>query len=157
MKIQLIQVGKTEDSYLNEGIEKYLKRIKHYISFEIITIPSLKKSKNFKPKDFKSKEAIHILKKLTKDSFVVLLDEKGKSLKSIELAEFIQKRMNLGNKVIVFVIGGAYGFDASIYNRANYKLSLSSMTFSHQLIRLIFCEQLYRAFTILKNEPYHNE
>ena len=157
MKIQLIQVGKTDENYLNEGIEKYFKRINHYISFETITIAAIKKAKNLKADDFKTKEAAEIMKKISNDNFVILLDEKGRQFRSKEFADFLQQKLNQGLKTLSFVIGGAYGFHKSIYERANFSLSLSSMTFSHQLIRLIFAEQLYRAFTILKNEPYHNE
>lgn len=157
MKIQLIQVGKTDEKFLKEGIEIYKNRLKHYIKFEETTIPSIKKTKSYKPDDFKLNEAAEILKRIPNDSFTVLLDEKGKQLRSVELADFIQTRMNQGIKCLTFVIGGAFGFHDSVYKKANSKLSLSSMTFSHQLIRLVFLEQLYRGFTILRNEPYHNE
>jgi 23S rRNA (pseudouridine1915-N3)-methyltransferase len=150
-------VGKTEDDYLKQGLAVFEKRLKHYINYQTIVIPSLKNSKNLLPSDFKAKEGEEILKHTVKADFVVILDEKGKSFSSKEFAAFIQKQMNSSIKNLIFVVGGAYGFSEKIYEAADMKLSLSDMTFSHQMIRLLFTEQLYRAFTILKNEPYHNE
>lgn len=158
MKIKLIVIGKTDEKYLQEGIQIYLNRLKHYISFEIITINDIKTGAK-QPRGLsgqKDKEGKLFLAKIQSNDFVVLLDEKGKSFTSIENADFIQKRMNASHD-IVFLIGGPFGFSQEIYERANDKLSLSKMTFSHQMVRLFFVEQLYRAFTIIKGEKYHND
>ena len=157
MKISLIAVGKTEDKYLIEGIEKYLNRLKHYIGFNISIIPELKNTKNLTEAQQKSKEAELILKQLNNSDVLVLLDEKGKKYTSVQFSQYINKQMIGSVQHLVFVIGGPYGFDESVYKRANSGVSLSDMTFSHQMVRLFFVEQLYRAFTILKNEPYHHE
>lgn len=157
MKISLIAVGKTEDKYLIEGIEKYLNRLKHYIGFSLNIIPELKNTKNLTEAQQKGKEAELILKQLNNSDVLVLLDEKGKKYTSVQFSQYINKQMIGSVQNLVFVIGGPYGFDESIYKRANYSVSLSEMTFSHQMVRLFFVEQLYRAFTILKNEPYHHE
>ncbi len=157
MKISLIAVGKTEDKYLIEGIEKYLNRLKHYIGFNISIIPELKNTKNLTEAQQKSKEAELILKQLNNSDLLVLLDEKGKKYTSVQFSQYINKQMIGSVQHLVFVIGGPYGFDDSVYKRANSSVSLSDMTFSHQMVRLFFVEQLYRAFTILKNEPYHHE
>ena len=157
MNVLLLMVGKTEDDYLKDGILIFEKRMKFYVNYQTIVIPSLKNSKNFLPDDFKSKEGDEILKHAAKADFVILLDEKGKSFRSKEFANFLQKQMNSGIKNLMFVVGGAFGFSDKVYEKADLKVSLSEMTFSHQMIRLLFTEQLYRAFTILKNEPYHNE
>ncbi len=157
MNIVLLLVGKTEEEYLINGISIFEKRLKHYINYQSVVIPALKNSKNFSPDDFKSKEGEEILKHAAKADYIVLLDEKGKTFSSREFSGFLQKQMNSGIKNLMFVVGGAYGFSEKVYAEANMKLSLSDMTFSHQMIRLFFTEQLYRAFTILKNEPYHNE
>ncbi|MCX6230583.1 MAG: 23S rRNA (pseudouridine(1915)-N(3))-methyltransferase RlmH [Bacteroidetes bacterium] len=157
MNVLLLMVGKTEDDYLKDGIAVFEKRLKHYINYQTIVIPSLKNSKNLLPLDFKAKEGEEILKYTVKADVVILLDEKGKSFSSKEFAAFIQKQMNSGIKNLLFVVGGAFGFSDKVYEASDMKLSLSDMTFSHQMIRLLFTEQLYRAFTILKNEPYHNE
>jgi 23S rRNA (pseudouridine1915-N3)-methyltransferase len=157
MKISLIAVGKTEDKYLIEGIEKYLNRLKHYIGFNLHIIPELKNTKNLTEAQQKSKEAELILKQLNNSDVLVLLDEKGKKYTSVQFSQYINKQMIGSVQNLVFVIGGPYGFDESIYKRANSSVSLSEMTFSHQMVRLFFVEQLYRAFTILKNEPYHHE
>jgi 23S rRNA (pseudouridine1915-N3)-methyltransferase len=157
MKITLLTVGKTEDKYILEGIEKYLKRLKHYIKFEIIEIPELKKTKSLSEDQQKSKEAELIFKQLNHTDHVVLLDERGKELSSMHFADFMNKKMIGSVQHLVFVVGGPYGFDASLHQRAQDKLSLSKMTFSHQMVRLFFVEQVYRAFTILKGEPYHHE
>ncbi|WP_461788297.1 23S rRNA (pseudouridine(1915)-N(3))-methyltransferase RlmH [Pedobacter sp.] len=157
MKISLIAVGKTEDKYLIEGIEKYLNRLKHYIGFNISIIPELKNTKNLTEAQQKSKEAELILKQLNNSDVLVLLDEKGKKYTSVQFSQYINKQMIGSVQHLVFVIGGPYGFDDSVYKRANSSVSLSDMTFSHQMVRLFFVEQLYRAFTILKNEPYHHE
>lgn len=157
MKITLLTVGKTEDKYILEGIEKYLKRLKHYIKFEIIEIPELKKTKSLSEDQQKSKEAEMIFKQLNHTNHVVLLDERGKELSSMHFADFMNKKMIGSVQQLVFIVGGPYGFDASLHQRAQDKLSLSKMTFSHQMVRLFFVEQVYRAFTILKGEPYHHE
>jgi 23S rRNA (pseudouridine1915-N3)-methyltransferase len=157
MNVLFLTVGKTEDEYLKDGLAIFEKRLKHYINYQTIVIPSLKNSKNLLPVDFKAKEGEEILKHTIKADFIVLLDEKGKSFTSKGFAGFLQKQMNSGIRNLLFVVGGAYGFSDKVYEVADMKLSLSEMTFSHQMIRLLFTEQLYRAFTILKNEPYHNE
>lgn len=157
MKISLIAIGKTEDKYLIEGIDKYLNRLKHYINFSFTVIPDIKNTKNLTEAQQKSKEAELILKQLNNSDLVVLMDEKGKKYSSVLFAQYINKQMVGSVQNLVFIIGGPYGFDESIYKRANSSISLSDMTFSHQMVRLFFVEQLYRAFTILKNEPYHHE
>lgn len=156
MKITLIAVGKTEEKYLIEGIEKYFKRLKHYISFQIVIIPDIKNVKNLSQDQQKEKEGISILKHIQNLDKVILLDEEGKNLSSIGFSEQLNKYMNASVQHLVYVIGGPYGFSDAVYNRSNDKLSLSKMTFSHQMVRLFFVEQLYRAFTILRNEPYHH-
>lgn len=155
MKIKLIVIGKTDEKYLQEGITKYLDRLKHYVSFEIVFINDVKMGNKLNAGIQKEKEGKLFLSKIQSNDFVVLLDEKGKSLTSVEYADFLQKRMNVSHDV-VFLIGGPFGFSQEIYDRANDKLSLSKMTFSHQMVRLFFVEQLYRAFTIIKGEKYHN-
>ncbi|MEX8548535.1 MAG: 23S rRNA (pseudouridine(1915)-N(3))-methyltransferase RlmH [Mucilaginibacter sp.] len=157
MKITLLSVGKTEEKYLNQGIAIYLKRLKHYIKLEVAEIPELKQTKGLSQEQQKAKEAELISKKLNPIDFVVLLDERGQELTSLQFADLLNKRMLASTQNLVFVIGGPYGFDNSIYQRANEKLSLSKLTFSHQMVRLFFAEQVYRAFTILKGEPYHHE
>lgn len=157
MKITFLVVGKTNHSSLIQLQEEYQNRLKHYISFETITIPELKNTKNISESEQKEKEADLILKQLEAADEVILLDEKGKQLMSVAFSEFLSKKMLASHKRMVFVVGGPYGFSERIYNRANGLISLSAMTFSHQMIRVIFVEQLYRAFTILKGEPYHHE
>ncbi len=157
MNIILLLVGKTEEEYLIKGISIFEKRLMHYINYQSIVIPALKKSKNFTPDEFRSKEGEEILKYSQKADYLILLDEKGKTFRSVEFADFLQKKMNSGIKNLMFVVGGAYGFSAKVYEKADIKMSLSEMTFSHQMIRLFFTEQLYRAFSIIKNEPFHNE
>jgi len=157
MTITLLVVGKTDSKELHDLIRSYENRLKHYIRFEFQVIPDLKNSKNLSKQQQKEKEGVSILKILKDSDALVLLDEKGKQFSSIEFAQMLQKRMNSGIKSLVFVIGGPYGFSEAVYKRAQEKMSLSKMTFSHQMIRLFFVEQLYRGFTILKNEPYHHE
>jgi 23S rRNA (pseudouridine1915-N3)-methyltransferase len=157
MKITLIAIAKTNDTYIQEGIDKYLKRLKHYIKFEMVIIPALKSTKNLSEDDQKTKEAEHYFKYLQNTDQLVVLDERGTEFTSLHFADFINKKMISSVQNLVFLIGGPYGFDQSIYQRANYKISLSKLTFSHQMIRLFFVEQVYRAFTILKGEPYHHE
>ncbi|RZK73409.1 MAG: 23S rRNA (pseudouridine(1915)-N(3))-methyltransferase RlmH [Pedobacter sp.] len=157
MKITLIVVGKTEDKYLIEGIEKYLARLKHYIGFSLVVIPDIKNTKNLTAAQQKSKEAELILKHINNPDLVMLMDEKGKKFTSVQFSDYLNKQMIGSVQHLVFVIGGPYGFDDVVYDRANGKISLSDMTFSHQMVRLFFVEQLYRAFSILKGEPYHHE
>ena len=157
MKITLLTIGKTEDKYLLEGIDKYLKRLKHYIQFSISELPELKNTKNLSEDLQKSKEAELIFKEITSADHVILLDEKGTEFSSVQFADFLNKKTISNVQHLIFIVGGPYGFDGSIYNRANGKISLSQMTFSHQMIRLFFVEQMYRAFTILKGEPYHHK
>ncbi len=156
MKITLIAVGKTEDTYLIEGIDKYLNRLKHYINFSVLIIPDIKNTKNLTESQQKSKEAELISKQINPTDLVILLDEKGKKHSSVSFSEYLNKQMIGSVQHLVFIIGGPYGFDENIYKRANTSISLSDMTFSHQMVRLFFVEQLYRAFSILKNEPYHH-
>jgi len=157
MKITLLLTGKTTESYIKEGFLIFEKRLKHYIQLNIITIPDLTNTKNLDSNIIKEKEAELQFKHIDNADFIVLLDEKGNEYRSVDFAGFLQQRMNSSVKNLVFIIGGPYGFAESIYKRANAKLSLSRMTFSHQIIRLLFMEQLYRAFTIIRNEPYHHE
>ncbi len=157
MKITLIAIGKTEDKYLIEGIEKYLNRLKHYINFNLLIIADVKNTKNLTEAQQKTKEADLIHKQLNNNDTVILLDEKGKKFGSMQFSKYLNKQMVGSVQNLVFIIGGPYGFDESIYKRSNGSISLSDMTFSHQMVRLFFVEQLYRAFSILKNEPYHHE
>jgi len=157
MKILLLQIDKTQDAYLEQGIDLYLKRLKNYISFDVMSIQVSKAIRQRTAKEQKVEEAKLLLKEINKEDELVLLDEKGKDYSSLEFAEFIQKKQNASAKRLVFVIGGPYGFDKSVYERANTKLGLSKMTFSHQMVRLFFVEQVYRAYTILRGEKYHHE
>ena len=157
MNIRLIQVGKTDDKKLDELIIGYLNRLKHYVRFEVVVIPQLKNTKNLNEQTQKTKEGEEILKQIIPSDHMVLLDEKGKEFSSVEFSKYLQKQMNSGLKRLVFVIGGPYGFDEAVSARSNSSISLSKMTFSHQMVRLFFVEQVYRAFTILRNEPYHHE
>lgn len=157
MKITLLVVGKTEDKYLIEGIEKYLNRLKHYIGFTLSAIPDIKNTKNLTEAQQKAKEAELILKQLSNSDMVILMDEKGRKYSSVSFANYLNKQMIGSVQHMVFIIGGPYGFDERVYKRANGSISLSDMTFSHQMVRLFFVEQLYRAFSILKGEPYHHE
>lgn len=157
MKILLLMIGKTDEAYLEQGIEKYAARLKHYTNFELKAIPDIKNRKTLTEEQQKKAEAELIASNFQNGDTIVLLDEKGKSLNSTQFASSLNKIMLSGCKRAVFVIGGPYGFDNDVYNRANDKISLSPMTFSHQMVRLVFVEQLYRAFTIMKGEPYHHE
>ena len=157
MKIKLLAIGKTDDKNLNQLIDNYQNRLKHYIKFEFEIIPDIKNVKNLSELQQKEKEGELILSKLQNTDELILLDDKGKHFTSIEFSKYLQKKMNAGIKQLVFVIGGPYGFSEAIYKKANGKISLSKMTFSHQMIRLFIVEQIYRGFTILKNEPYHHE
>jgi len=157
MKIKLIAIGKTDNKQLMQLIEEYHKRLAHYVKFELKIIPDIKNAKNLSESQQKEKEGALILKELVATDHLLLLDEKGREFRSLEFSRFLQKKMNAGIKQLVFVIGGPYGFSDAVYKKAQGKVSLSKMTFSHQMIRLFMVEQLYRAFTILKNEPYHHE
>ena len=156
MKIKLLSIGKTEEKYLKEGIEIYRKKLIHYFPFEYEEIPAIKQTKNLSFSEQKKREGEVILKKILPSYIVVLLDEAGTHYSSVNFSDFIQQKMLLGNKQMIFIIGGAYGFSPEVYARKDYVISLSSMTFSHQMVRLIFLEQLYRAGSIMKNEPYHH-
>ncbi len=156
MKITFLLNGKTDDDYILKGCNIYEQRLKHYLPFETIVIPALKNTKALSIEQQKQKEAELILKNISSSDKLILLDENGKEFNSIGFADFIQQQMNSGIKNVVFVVGGPYGFSDEIYKRANGKISLSKMTFSHQMVRLFFVEQVYRAMTILKNEPYHH-
>lgn len=156
MKTELILVGKTADKHFEAGIKDYTERITHYMPFSITVIPELKNTKNLTEEQQKEREGELILRQLQPSDTVVLLDEHGQELRSVELAQWTQKKQHVAKR-LVFIIGGPYGFSPSVYQRANEKLSLSKLTFSHQMVRLIFTEQLYRVCTILKGEPYHHE
>jgi len=156
MKITLVAIGKTDNKNLEVLIENYTKRIKHYVPFTIELIPDIKNAKNLSEIQQKQLEGQEILKRITHADTLILLDENGKSYSSVSFSDYLQKKMNSGLKNLVFVIGGPYGFSEEIYDRANGKITLSQMTFSHQMVRLFFIEQLYRGFTILRNEPYHH-
>ena len=157
MKIKLLTIGKTDDKNLQTLIEVYQNRLKHYINFKLEVIPDIKNAKNLSEPEQKEKEGELILKKLIPTDVLILLDEKGKEYRSVDFSKYLQKKMNSGIKQLVFVIGGPYGFSEEVYKKSTGKISLSKMTFSHQMIRLFVVEQLYRAFTILRNEPYHHE
>lgn len=150
-------IGKTDEPYLQKGIDLFLKRIPHYVPFELKIIPDLKNSKNLSEDQQKEKEGELIIQQLTGFDELILLDEQGTEVSSVAFARFLEKKMLSGIKRLVFVIGGPYGFSESVYSKAAGKISLSKMTFSHQMVRLIFTEQLYRAMTILKGEPYHHQ
>jgi 23S rRNA (pseudouridine1915-N3)-methyltransferase len=157
MTIKLLAIGKTDNSQLQQLIDGYQKRLGHYIKFNLEIIPDLKKVKNLTETQQKQKEGELLLNKLNTSDVLVLLDENGKQMDSISFSNYLQKHMNSGINQLVFVIGGPYGFSQEVYSKANGKLSLSRMTFSHQMVRLFFIEQLYRGFTILRNEPYHHK
>jgi 23S rRNA (pseudouridine1915-N3)-methyltransferase len=156
MKITFLSMGKTKKGFIAEGIQIYEERIKHYVPFQIIELAELKQSRKRNESDIKEKEGELILKYLSPSDDLILLDERGKMLSSAEMADFIMEKSIGSVKNLVFVAGGAYGFSKPVYERANRMISLSKMTFSHQIIRIIFLEQLYRAFTIIRNEPYHH-
>lgn len=157
MKIKLLVIGKTNKSYFLEAENEYIKRLAKYIAFEKIELPDIKNAKNLNENQLKTEEGKVFLSKIETTAVVVLLDEQGKELNSVKFSKWLNDEMVKGPKQIVFVIGGAYGFSSEMYNRANFKMSLSQMTFNHQMVRMIFIEQLYRAFTILNNEPYHHQ
>ena len=157
MKIQLTVIGKTNQDFVQKGLNEFCTRLKHYIPFELDVIPDIKNTKNLSQEQQKEKEGELILKNIQSGDYIVLLDELGKEFSSLQFANYIEKKTHIINKKLVFVIGGPYGFSKKIYEIASEKISLSKMTFSHQMIRLIFVEQLYRTMTILNNEPYHHE
>ena len=157
MKITLLTVGKTDKDWVKQGLDIYVSRLKHYIPFSIVEIPELKNVSSLSKDQIKSREGELILKNLRPTDDVILMDEHGKQYTSVELARTIQEKISYTGKDIVFIIGGANGFSPEVYARANSKISLSKMTFSHQMVRAIFAEQLYRAFTIMRGEPYHHE
>jgi 23S rRNA (pseudouridine1915-N3)-methyltransferase len=157
MKVILLQTGKTTEKHISEGVEIYARRLKKYCGFEIITIPDMKDTRKMPVNEQKAREGSRILQALGKDDFVVLLDERGKELSTSEFAGWIEARLQMQGKRLVFVIGGPWGFSGEVLEAADYKLSLSRMTFPHQLVRLLFAEQLYRAFTVIRGEPYHHD
>ena len=157
MNISLLMVGATDDPLLSQLIESYVKRLNHYIKFDLQTLTALKNTKNLSPEQQSQKEGEMILGALEPSDRVILLDEKGKQMSSVGFSQFMQKQLNAGGKKLVFIIGGPYGFSSEVRKRAMSSVSLSAMTFSHQMVRLFMVEQCYRAFTILKGEPYHHE
>lgn len=157
MKISFVQTGKTTENYIAEGVSLYEKRIKKFLPFEIITTPALKNTRNLKPEEVKSREGKLLLDILPDDSFVILLDDRGKEFTTSELASFIRRSFAGLRRNIVFVSGGAWGFSPEAYERADMKLSLSKLTFPHQLVRLLFMEQMYRVLTVIEGIPYHHE
>ncbi|OIO99307.1 MAG: 23S rRNA (pseudouridine(1915)-N(3))-methyltransferase RlmH [Bacteroidetes bacterium CG2_30_33_31] len=157
MKIKVVLIGKTDEKWLLEAIEKYSQRIPRYLPFEMLVLPDLKNSKSMSFDQQKIEEGKLILNNIYSSEKVFLLDENGKEFKSMEFATFLQKEMNAGIKILTFVIGGPYGFSSEVYEKFPQKISLSKMTFSHQMIRVIITEQIYRALSILKNEPYHHQ
>ena len=157
MNIKLLVISKTDQPYLQQGIDIYVKRLIHYTNFTLEVIPALKDQKGASPDEIKEREALLLLKRMEGNDRIVLLDEHGKEHTSVGFSQYLQKQMNSGIRNLVFVIGGAFGFAPSVYAAAHDKISLSQMTFNHQMVRLFFVEQLYRAFTILRHEPYHNE
>ncbi len=157
MKITLLTVGKTDVRWVRDGLELYVSRLKHYVPFSLVEIPELKNVASLGREQIKAREGELVLKSLKPSDAVILLDERGRQYSSMEFSSFIQDRMTRSGKDMVFVIGGAYGFSEDVYSRSEGSVSLSKMTFSHQMVRTIFAEQLYRAFTIIKGEPYHHE
>lgn len=157
MKITLLTLGKTDKDWVRQGMDIYVSRLKHYIPFSVVEIPELKNVSALTKDQIKTREGELILKNIRPTDDLVLLDERGKEYTSVELAKVIQDKISYVGKDIVYVIGGAYGFSDAVYQRADSKMSLSRMTFSHQMVRAIFVEQIYRAFTIMRGEPYHHE
>ncbi len=157
MNIRLLVVGRTSVNWVREGMDMYASRLGHYASFTVTELPELKKASALSENEIKEKEADMLLKALKPQDYVVLLDEHGSMYRSLEFASWLDRKLASGGKNLVFIIGGAYGFSPRIYAIAQEKISLSPMTFSHQMVRTVFTEQLYRAFTILKGEPYHHE
>ena len=157
MKITLLTVGKTDKDWVRQGMDIYVSRLKHYIPFSVIEIPELKNVSALSKDQIKAREGELILKNVKPTDDLILLDERGRQFTSMELAKVLQDKISYSGKDIIFVIGGAYGFSDAVYSRADSKISLSKMTFSHQMVRAIFAEQIYRAFTIMRGEPYHHE
>ncbi len=157
MNIRLLTIGKTDNKSLQTLIEDYTKRLSFYVKFDLEIIPDIKNVKNLSEAQQKEKEGELILSKITPTDHLILLDENGKTFSSVGFSDFLQKKMNAGTKTLVFVIGGPYGFSETVYQKAQGKVSLSEMTFSHQMVRLFVIEQIYRGFTILRNEPYHHQ
>ncbi len=157
MNVKLIVVAKTDAAYLQEGIAQYEKRLRHYTGYEMVVIPALKDTKSLDITEIKHREGQLLLRQMERCDRVVLLDEHGKRFSSVGFADHLQRQMNAGVRSLAFVVGGAYGFSDEVYAAAHERMSLSDMTFNHQMVRLFFVEQLYRAFTILRHEPYHNE
>lgn len=157
MKITLLTVGKTDKDWVRQGMDIYVSRLKHYIPFSVVEIPELKNVSALTKDQIKTREGELILKQIKPTDDLILMDERGKEYTSVEFAKVIQDKISYAGKDMVYVIGGAYGFSDAVYQRANSKISLSRMTFSHQMVRAIFVEQIYRAFTIMKGEPYHHE
>lgn len=157
MQIELIVIGKTDSKEIESLTSLYVKRVNFYCKFSVTILPDVRNSKNLTVKQQRMAEGEALLRQFAEGDFVVLLDERGEEMRSVEFALWLQKRLNSGLKRLVMVIGGPYGFSEEVYTRADAKLSLSRMTFSHQIVRAIFAEQIYRAFTILRNEPYHHE
>lgn len=157
MKIILAVIGKTEVGFVRQGIEEYVKRLRHYATFNIQYVGDVKGTRNMSEAQQKTAEGKSLLDAIENSDYVVLLDEHGSERTSVDFSQWMQRRMSSGSKRLVFVVGGPYGFSQEVYDRANEKISLSKMTFPHELVRLVFVEQLYRAFTILKHEPYHHE
>lgn len=157
MEITLIVIGKTNAKYLIEGLDEYTRRLKHYITYNINILPDIKNTKNLTEEQQKETEGKLILNALKPGDFLVLLDERGKEFSSMQFSDYLQRKMNSGLRRLVFVVGGPYGFSKDVYNKADEKLSLSKMTFSHEMIRLFFTEQIYRAMTIIRGEPYHHK
>ena len=156
MKIKLIVIGKTDESYLTKGIDKYVDRLRHYVNFEVVTINDIKLGKKINIEVQKEMEGKEIMGKVADNDYLILLDENGQTFSSMDCSKYLQKRLNAGND-LVFLVGGPFGFSQRIYERANAKIALSNLTFSHQMVRLFFVEQSYRAFTILKGEKYHHQ
>lgn len=156
MKVELWAIGKTNEHYIEEGMALYLKRLKHYLPFEWVVIPDFKGAGNLTPEQLKAKEGESIMSKIKPEDLLVILDERGRSCDSVGFANWLDKRLQQQQRRLIFLIGGAFGFPEAVYQRADDRISLSQMTFSHQMVRLFFLEQLYRAMTILRNEPYHN-
>jgi len=156
MKVEFWVIGKTSFNYLDEGNSIYLNRIKHYLPFEMVIINDIKNRKKLSEGQIKTKEGEVILSKLNTSDFLILMDERGKQRSSIQFSAYLQTLLQHSYKRLIFIIGGAYGFSEAVYQRSNTKMSLSNMTFSHQMVRVIFLEQFYRALTIMKNEPYHH-
>ena len=157
MKLTLITIGRTDDNLLKQLVQQYTTKLQYYIKFELVELPDIKNVKNMSTQQQKAKEGELLLKQLADSDYLVLWDEKGMQYGSKEFSGLLQKRMNSGIKNLIFVVGGPYGFDDKVYARANQKISLSKMTFSHQMVRLFIVEQFYRAFSILRNEPYHHD